>query len=45
MLSGVNPRVHATLEKAGFYDLLGKENICGNINEALAKARELLQEA
>ena len=45
VLSGVNPRVHATLEKAGFYDLLGKENICGNINEALAKARELLQEA
>ena len=45
VLSGVNPRVHATLEKAGFYDLLGKENICANINEALAKARELLQEA
>lgn len=45
VLSGVNPRVHATLEKAGFYDLLGKENICSNINEALAKARELLQEA
>lgn len=45
VLSGVNPHVHATLEKAGFYDLLGKENICGNINEALAKARELVQEA
>ena len=26
ILSGVNPQVHATLEKSGFYTLLGKEN-------------------
>ena len=44
VLSGVNPRVHATLEKAGFYELLGKDNICSNINEALAKAGELVRE-
>ena len=43
VLSGVNPRVHATLEKAGFYELLGKDNICSNINEALAKAGELVK--
>lgn len=44
VLSGVNPRVHETLQKAGFYELLGEENICSNINEALAKATELVRE-
>ncbi len=43
VLSGVNPRVHATLEKAGFYALLGNDNICSNNNEALAKAREIVK--
>ena len=43
VLSGVNPRVHETLEKAGFYEFLGKDNICSNINEALAKAREIVK--
>lgn len=42
VLSGVNQKVHAVLEKSGFYELLGKENICSNINEALAKAKELV---
>lgn len=40
ILSGVNTQVHAALEKAGFYDLLGKENICSNINEALSVAEK-----
>ena len=40
ILSGVNPQVHASLEKAGFYHLLGKENICSNINEALSVAEK-----
>ena len=35
ILSGVNDQVHAVLEKSGFYELLGKENICSNINQAL----------
>lgn len=39
ILSGVNPQVHQVLEKSGFYELLGKENICSNINEALEVAR------
>ena len=39
ILSGVNEKVHAVLEKSGFYELLGKENICSNINEALEVAR------
>ena len=42
ILSGVNSQVHATLEKSGFYTLLGKENICSNINEALETARKEL---
>lgn len=45
VLSGVNPHVHAALEKSGFYELLGKDNICSNINEALAKAKEILAQS
>lgn len=41
VLSGVNPKVHKVLEHAGFYDLIGKDNICPHINLALAKAEEL----
>ncbi|MBM6721060.1 sulfate permease [Bacteroides gallinaceum] len=42
ILSGVNPQVHNVLERSGFYTLLGKENICSNINEALDVARKEL---
>lgn len=42
ILSGVNEQVHKTLEQAHFYDLLGEENICSNINIALDQARRLL---
>lgn len=42
ILSGVNPQVHDVLERSGFYTLLGKENICSNINEALDVARKKL---
>lgn len=28
VLSGVNEKVHNVLEKSGFYELLGKDNIC-----------------
>ena len=44
ILSGVNAQVHAVLEKSGFYELLGKENICSNINEALAVATKEIAE-
>ena len=43
-ISGVNERVHAVLEKSGFYELLGKENICSNINEALEVATREIAE-
>ncbi len=42
ILSGVNPKVHQVLEKSGFYELLGEDNICSNINEAVAKATETI---
>jgi SulP family sulfate permease len=44
VLSGVNTNVYATLEKAGFAEELGKEFICSNIDIALKKASQLLQE-
>lgn len=42
VLSGVNEKVHKTLEKSGFYELLGKQNICPNINVALDRAKEII---
>lgn len=44
ILSGVNDQVHAVLEKSGFYELLSKENICSNINEALEVAAKEVKE-
>lgn len=44
VLSGVNKKVHDTLEEADFYNLIGKENICPNINVALERAKEILEE-
>ncbi len=40
ILSGVNEKVEAVLLKNGFQKLLGAENICSNINQALAVATE-----
>ena len=42
ILSGVNEKVHNVLEKSGFYGLLGEDNICSNINEALEKAEKIV---
>lgn len=44
ILSGVNDKVHKVLERSGFYELLGEDNICSNINEAVAKAWESVGE-
>ncbi len=43
VLSGVKESVRETLQHAGFYDLVGKPNICSNINEALERAKEILR--
>ena len=43
VLSGVNEKVHQVLEKTGFlYNLVGKDNICPNINVALERAKEIV---
>lgn len=44
VLSGVNPKVHSALQKANFYNIIGEENICPDINVALARANEVLKE-
>lgn len=38
LLSGVNPKVRESLEKAGIDAMLSPENICNDINEAMEKA-------
>lgn len=40
ILSGVNDYVHGVLVKNGFEELVGKENICPNINAALERAKQ-----
>lgn len=40
ILSGVNDYVRGVLVKNGFEELVGKENICPNINEALERAKQ-----
>lgn len=42
VLSGVNEKVHKVLQKSGFYELLGENNICSNINSAIERAKQLL---
>lgn len=42
VLSGVNPIVHESLEKAGFFNIVKKDNICSHIDLAMARAKELL---
>ncbi len=43
VLSGVNPKVLEVLTKAGFDELIGKENICSHITIALERARVLVE--
>ncbi|MBO5015317.1 MAG: SulP family inorganic anion transporter, partial [Bacteroidaceae bacterium] len=42
VLSGVNEKVYKVLEKTGFCNMLGKDNICPNINMALDRAKEII---
>jgi SulP family sulfate permease len=44
VLSGVNENVFQTLEKAGLVDVIGKKNIRNNINGALERAQEIIDE-
>ena len=42
ILSGVTPKVHSQLEKAGFYQRMNPDHICPHIDVALQRAREFL---
>ncbi|MBA3848667.1 MAG: sodium-independent anion transporter [Opitutus sp.] len=42
ILSGPHTQPHFMLEKAGFFDALGRENVCADLESAVARARELL---
>ncbi len=42
LLSGVNTKVHEVLTKTGIESELGSSNVCSNINDALARASEIL---
>jgi SulP family sulfate permease len=42
ILSGVNDKIKIMLDKSGFADKVGKENICSNINEAVERAKVLI---
>ncbi|MBQ8066094.1 MAG: sulfate permease [Prevotella sp.] len=42
VLSGVNHKVEAVLQRNGFPELLGQQNICNHIDLALARAREIV---
>jgi SulP family sulfate permease len=43
VLSGVNDKIKAMLDKSGLANKVGKENICSNINEALERTNELIK--
>ena len=42
VLSGINPKVKAVLERNHFNELLGVENICAHIDLALQRAKEIV---
>ena len=43
VLSGVKDNVRASLEHAGIQDLIGEENICSHISEAVKKANHITE--
>jgi hypothetical protein len=44
LLSGVQPSVHAALERSGLVEEIGEMKIWSHLEEALAAARDLLAE-
>lgn len=42
LLSGPHTQPYMVMEKAGLIDWLGRENVCPNIEDALARARQIL---
>lgn len=44
VLSGPHTQPLFAMQKAGFIDRIGSSNLCGNLEEALARAREILRD-
>jgi len=44
ILSGVQPKVHKMIETSDIPEMIGEENICDNISQALSRANELIKE-
>lgn len=44
VLSGVNPEPHKTLQKMGFINIVGADNVTNHIDKALARASVLLED-
>jgi SulP family sulfate permease len=42
ILSGPHTQPYFAMEKAGFFDELGRENVCADLESAVARARQLL---
>ena len=42
LVSGIQPQPMSALFKSGVVDLIGIENFCGNIDEALRKSTEIV---
>ena len=45
IMSHVNEQPMKVIQKAGFYDKLGKDNFCPHIDDALARAQEIVKTA
>ena len=45
ILSHVNEQPMNTMKKAGFFDAVGAENFCDHIDDALARAEQIVGEA
>jgi SulP family sulfate permease len=43
ILSGVRPEVHSVIERSEIPNMIGEINICSNINIAIARANEILE--
>ena len=41
VLSGVNPNVHAVLERANIEDMIGKDHVCDHITKAVVMANKI----
>jgi len=45
ILSGVHSQPHEVMEKAGFLEAIGRDNVCPHIEAALERARKLIAES